>query len=191
MKILSLLLTASMTLAAADALDEAIAKNRMGTLTVKAKPGARVQVEQIRHEFWFGATLPNSVFNGRMPAAEAERFQNVFTANFNAAVVENAFKWHDMEPERGKVSFATADAALDWAWQQGIPVRGHCIYWGIPNRVQEWLKVLPDAEFRTALQRRGRTVGARYREHGFAEYDLNNEMIHGNYYEQRLGPGIT
>ena len=23
------------------------------------------------------------------------------------------------------------------------------------------------------------------------EYDLNNEMIHGNYYAQRLGPGIT
>ena len=31
---------------------------------------------------------------------------------------------------------------------------------------------------------------ARYRGQ-FAEYDLNNEMIHGNYYEQRLGPGIT
>lgn len=25
----------------------------------------------------------------------------------------------------------------------------------------------------------------------FAEYDLNNEMIHGNYYEDRLGPEIT
>jgi GH35 family endo-1,4-beta-xylanase len=25
----------------------------------------------------------------------------------------------------------------------------------------------------------------------FAEYDLNNEMVHGNYYEERLGPDIT
>jgi GH35 family endo-1,4-beta-xylanase len=176
---------------AADTLDEAIAKNRMGSLVVHAKPGAKVSVEQLRHEFWFGATLPNGVFNGRMAPAEAERFQIVFLENFNAGVVENAFKWIDMEPERGKVNFATADNALEWAGQHGIPVRGHCIYWGIPNRVQEWLKVLPDAELRLALARRGRMVAARYRESGFAEYDLNNEMIHANYYEQRLGAGIT
>ncbi len=25
----------------------------------------------------------------------------------------------------------------------------------------------------------------------FAEYDLSNEMIHGNYYEERLGQDIT
>src|SRR4051794_22254339 len=190
MKLPGLLLAAVMTLAAADALDEAIAKHRMGTLTVKAKPGARVQVEQIRHEFWFGATLPNNVFNGRMPAAEAERFKNVFLANFNAAVVENAFKWHDMEPEHGKINYTTVDNALEWAAAQGIPVRGHCIFWGIPNRVQEWLKVLPDGELRAALAERGRTAGRRFRGR-FAEYDLNNEMIHGNYYEQRLGEGIT
>ena len=33
-------------------------------------------------------------------------------------------------------------------------------------------------------------MGTRYRGR-FAEYDLNNEMIHGNYYEERLGPEIT
>jgi endo-1,4-beta-xylanase len=105
-------------------------------------------------------------------------------------VVENAFKWHDMEPRRGNVNYTTVDNALAWAAQEGIPVRGHCIFWGIPNRVQEWLKVLPDAELRSALQERARMVGTRFRGK-FAEYDLNNEMIHGNYYEQRLGDGIT
>ncbi len=190
--ILLLAITAAApALVAADALDAAIAKNRMGTLVIKAAPGAKVSVDQVRHEFWFGATLPNGVFNGRTQADVAERFKAVFLANFNAAVVENAFKWHDMEPERGKVNYATVDSALEWAWQNEIPVRGHCIFWGIPNRVQQWLKVLPDAELRTELQRRGRSVGARYRDRGFAEYDLNNEMIHANYYEQRLGEGIT
>jgi GH35 family endo-1,4-beta-xylanase len=190
MKVSLALLLAATALTAADPLDEAIAKHRKGTIVVKTKPGARVTVDQLRHDFWFGATVPSSVFNGRMPAAEAERFQAIFLANFNAAVVENAFKWHDMEPERGKVNFATVDNVLLWASRNEIPVRGHCIFWGIPNRVQEWLKLLPDAEMRLALQQRGRTVAARYRGQ-FAEYDLNNEMIHGNYYEQRLGPGIT
>ena len=31
------------------------------TITVKTTPGANVQVEQLRHEFWFGATLPGSI----------------------------------------------------------------------------------------------------------------------------------
>ena len=40
---------------------------------------------------------------------------------------------------------------------------------------------------RLAMKQRARSIGARYRDQ-FAEYDLNNEMIHANYYEQRLGP---
>ncbi len=40
------------------------------------------------------------------------------------------------------------------------------------------------------LKARAIDVGKRYRGR-FAEYDLNNEMLHGNYYEQRLGPEIT
>ncbi len=175
---------------AADALDDAIAKNRMGTLVIRAAPGAKISVEQLRHEFWFGATLPNGVFNGRMSADDIAKFKQVFLANFNAAVLENAFKWPDMEPERGKVNYSIVDNALAWADSEGIPVRGHCIFWGIPNRVQEWLKPLSDLELKLALQQRGRSVAARYRDR-FAEYDLNNEMIHANYYEQRLGPGIT
>jgi GH35 family endo-1,4-beta-xylanase len=43
---------------------------------------------------------------------------------------------------------------------------------------------------RLAIEQRARSIGARYRGR-FAEYDLNNEMIHGNYYEQRLGKDIT
>ena len=173
---------------AADAdLDAAIARERMGTLVVRAAPGAKISVEQIRHEFWFGATLPASPFTGRMNPEEAAKFQEVFLSNFNAGVIESAFKWHEMEPQPGQVNYATVDKILAWADQHKIPVRGHCIFWGIPNRVQEWLKALDNDGMRLAIQQRGRSIGARYRDR-FAEFDLNNEMIHANYYEQRLGP---
>ena len=66
MKLLLFALAAVAAALAADSLDEAIAKNRTGTLVIQAKPGTRVSVEQVRHEFWFGATLPNGAFNGRM-----------------------------------------------------------------------------------------------------------------------------
>jgi GH35 family endo-1,4-beta-xylanase len=92
-----------------------------------------------------------------------------------------------MEPERGQVNYAVVDRMLAWADQQGIPVRGHCIFWGIPNRVQDWVKALSNDDLRLTMQQRARSIGARYRDR-FAEYDLNNEMIHANYYEQRLGP---
>lgn len=167
--------------------DSSIAQHRMGTLTIRSAPGARISVEQIRHDFWFGATLPGSIFTDRAKPDDIAKFKDVFLSHFNAGVIESAFKWHDMERERGHVDYSVVDTMLAWAGKQEIPLRGHCIFWGVPNRVQSWLKALPDDEFRLAMQGRARSIGARYRDR-FAEYDLNNEMIHANYYEERMGP---
>jgi endo-1,4-beta-xylanase len=171
-------------------LNAAIDQYRKGTLVVETAPGAEVVVEQVRHEFWFGAALANQAFSGGMRAEDRENYLRTFATNFNSAVTENALKWHDMEQRRGQINYRTVDAILAWTDKQGIPLRGHNIFWGIPNRVQDWLKSLPDAEFKDALKTRAVDIGRRYRGR-FAEYDLNNEMIHGNYYEERLGKGIT
>ncbi len=176
--------------ASADDLDQMIEKNRMGELTVKAPPGAAVRVEQLRHEFWFGAAISSSVFSGRMNPEDERKYKEVFLANFNAAVTENALKWHAMERRRGQIDYSIVDAMLDWTEQHDIPLRGHNIFWGIPNRVQDWVKQLDDQQLREVLKDRAITIGRRYKGR-FAEYDLNNEMIHGNYYADRLGPGIT
>jgi GH35 family endo-1,4-beta-xylanase len=175
--------------ASADELDEAIARNRKGTIVVRAAPGAAVSVEQIRHEFWFGATLPGSVFTGKASQEDIAKFKEVFLSHFNSGVIESAFKWHGMETERGRVDYSTVDAMLRWAGAEGIPLRGHCIFWGVPRYVQPWLKELNDDEVRLAVRQRARSIGARYRGM-FAEYDLNNEMIHANLYEDRFGPGF-
>lgn len=171
-------------------LDAAINECRKGVLVIEAPPGTKVTVEQQRHEFWFGAALANQVFGDRMRSEDREKYLAVFLTNFNAAVTENALKWHDMEPRRGEVNYRTVDAILAWTHQHDIPLRGHNIFWGIPDRVQDWLKAMSDDDLREALKARALDIGARYRGR-FAEYDLNNEMIHGNYYEQRLGPEIT
>ncbi len=170
--------------------DGAIEKNRKGTLMIKTAPGTPIVVEQQRHEFWFGAALANQVFGGRMRAEDKDKYLDCFLKNFNSAVTENALKWHSMEPRRGTVDYATVDAILAWTDQNHIPLRGHNIFWGIPNRVQDWLKALSDDELREVLKSRALDIGKRYRGR-FAEYDLNNEMIHGNYYQERLGPDIT
>ncbi len=171
-------------------LDEAIRKTRMGTLVVEAAPGVEVRVEQLRHEFWFGAALASHMFSGRMNPGDAAQYKKVFLENFNAAVTENALKWHAMEPRQGQVDYSIVEAILQWTEQHDIPLRGHNIFWGIPNRVQPWLKAMDDTTLRETLKARALDVGRRYQSR-FAEYDLNNEMLHANYYEQRLGPQIT
>jgi endo-1,4-beta-xylanase len=173
-----------------DAIEARIREHRMGDLVVKAKPGAEVHVEQLRHEFWFGAALSSGAFSGRMNPEDQRKYEETFLANFNAAVTENALKWHDMESNRGQVNYRVVDAVLAWTDKHEIPLRGHCIFWGIPGRVQNWLKELSDDELREALKSRATTIGQRYRGR-FAEYDLNNEMLHANYYADRLGPAIT
>jgi endo-1,4-beta-xylanase len=172
------------------AIDARIMKYRMGDLIVKAKPGAEVHVEQLRHEFWFGAALSSGAFSGRMRTEDQRKYEETFLANFNAAVTENALKWHSMERRQGQVNYDTVDAILAWTDRHEIPLRGHNIFWGIPNRVQPWLKTMDDATLRETLKARALDIGKRYRGR-FAEYDLNNEMLHANYYADCLGPGIT
>ncbi len=171
-------------------ISKAIQQHRMGTLIIKAQPGSKVQVEQLRHEFWFGAAISSSAFSGRFNPEDRKKYKEVFLANFNAGVTENALKWGSMERYQGRINYAVVDAILEWTSEHSIPLRGHCVFWGIPNRVQNWLKQLDDEQLREALKTRAATISRRYRGR-FAEFDLNNEMIHSNYYTERLGPGIT
>lgn len=171
-------------------LNRRIEQNRMGELVILAEPGAKVKVEQVRHEFWFGAALSSSAFGSRMDAEAKRKYRDVFLANFNAAVTENALKWHAMERRQGQIDYSIVNAMLDWTEAHEIPLRGHNIFWGIPNRVQDWLKAMDDKALLAALRERARDIARRYKGR-FAEYDLNNEMIHGNFYADRLGPGIT
>jgi GH35 family endo-1,4-beta-xylanase/peptidoglycan/xylan/chitin deacetylase (PgdA/CDA1 family) len=171
-------------------LDVSIAQYRKGMITIKARPGAKVTVEQLRHEFWFGCAISNGLGSGRMPENDLKQYKEKFLMNFNSAVTENAVKWGSMEPRKGEVDYSVIDGILKWTEENNIPIRGHNLFWGIPQFVQQWVKELSDDELRQALKNRAETVTGRYKGH-FAEYDLNNEMIHGNYYEDRLGPEIT
>ncbi|MHB8902630.1 MAG: endo-1,4-beta-xylanase [Thermoguttaceae bacterium] len=171
-------------------LDRAIAEHRMGTLTVLASPGQEVRVQQLRHEFWFGAALSSGMFSSLRDSADAVKYKQVFLENFNAAVTENALKWHAMEHRQGQVDYSVVDAILQWTDENQIPLRGHNLFWGIPQFVPAWQKSLDAQSLREVVKNRALTIAERYRGR-FAEYDLNNEMIHGNFYQDRLGPEIT
>ena len=90
-------------------IDESIAYNRKGEIIVRAKPGAMVTVEQLKHEFWFGCAISNGLGSGKMPENDLKQYKEKFLLNFNSAVTENAVKWGTMEPRKGEVNYAVID----------------------------------------------------------------------------------
>lgn len=139
-------------------LNEAIAKNRKGELIVKARKGQQVTVEQLRHEFWFGCAIPNSMAGG-MKQDDLKKFKEKFLENFNSAVTENALKWAIMEPRKDQENFAVIDSILSFTERNNIPLRGHNLFWGIlksPNTgqtyIQSWVTELDDNELRQRIQ---------------------------------------
>ena len=173
-------------------IDRSIAKIRKGELTVKAKAGEQITIEQVSHQFWFGCSITENAFNGTMEESDLKQYKEKFLENFNSGVIQNAFKWKYMEREKGEVDYSIVDAILAWTTENDLPLRAHCIFWGVPegNNLQPWLKEMNDKELEQAVRNRAETIGSYYKSR-FAEYDLNNEMIHGNYFEDRLGADIT
>jgi len=171
-------------------IDESIVKYRKGELIINSKPGSKVNIEQLSHEFWFGCAISNSIIGNAMPEKDLKQYKEKFLENFNSAVTENALKWGNMERRKGEINYTITDGILNWTEGNNIPLRGHNLFWGIPQFVQSWVKELDSTELRKTLQNRAETITSRYKGR-FAEYDLNNEMIHGNYYQERLGAEIT
>ena len=173
-----------------EGIENDIEANRKGVLIIKGKPGAKISVEQLSHEFWFGAAISNGLASNYWSEDDKKQYKEKFLLNFNSAVTENAVKWLSMERIQGKIDYATVDGILAWADENNIKIRGHNIYWGIDQFVQPWLKEMDNIELEATLKNRAHDVAGKYKGR-FAEYDLNNEMIHGNFYEDRLGDSIT
>ena len=144
-------------------INDDIAKLRKGELIIKARPGDKVIIEQQKHDFWFGCAITNGLAGSRMADEDKRQYKEKFLENFNSAVTENAVKWLDMEREKGQVNYTTVDGILQWTEENDIPLRGHNIFWGIPNRVQPWLKEMNDNELREALKNRAETLARHYK----------------------------
>jgi len=174
------------------ALEARIAEIRMGDMIVKTKPGADVKVKQVRHEFLFGAAILNSLAEkgaGAMSPRNRKMYLKVLSENFNYAVHENALKWYDCEKRPNVVNYDKADKIWEMCNELNIPMRGHCIFWAKSQFVMPWLKKLNDDELREAIKHRAIGVTKHFKGR-IEEFDLNNEMIDGDFFRSRLGNGI-
>ncbi|XP_019165438.1 PREDICTED: uncharacterized protein LOC109161478 [Ipomoea nil] len=163
-------------------------RKRAVTIHVSDKQGVRLQdaavtIEQISRDFPFGSAIAKYII-GNLP------YQDWFSKRFNTAVFENELKWYTTEPDPGKLNYTLADQMLNFVRENQIMVRGHNIFWEDPKYTPKWVLNLTGPELKSAVQSRIQSLMSRYRGE-FIHWDVSNEMLHFDLYEQRLGPDAT
>ena len=174
------------------AINARIADLRMGDIIITTEPGAEVKIQQVRHEFLFGTAIANSLAEkhpNAMSDKDRKMYLKILKENFNYAVHENALKWYDCEIKRDSVDYSIADRIWEICNELNIPMRGHCIFWAKDKYVMDWLKRLNNGELREKVISRAMDV-TRHFKGRITEFDLNNEMINGDFFRRRLGYGI-
>lgn len=173
-------------------IEKRIAEIRMGDLVVHTKPGANVKIEQVQHEFLFGAAICNELAPSHPDAiseTNRKKFLQVLDENFNYAVHENAIKWYENEKVQGEVDYTVADEIWDMCSDLNIPMRGHCVYWAKDEFMNDWLIPLNNPDLRKAIVERGTDLTTHFKGR-INEFDLNNEMLHGDFFRRKLGFGV-
>ncbi|MBN1392807.1 MAG: endo-1,4-beta-xylanase [Sedimentisphaerales bacterium] len=174
------------------AIEARIAEIRMGDIIVKTKPGSVVKIRQTRHEFQFGTAVTNRLAETDVDALKGKdrkMFLKTLSENFNYAAHENALKWYECEKKFGAVDYTAADRIWKICRGLNIPMRGHCIFWEMDEHIMHWLRELDNDRLRAAINRRGVGVTKHFKGR-IDEFDLNNEMVHGEFFRRRLGYGI-
>jgi endo-1,4-beta-xylanase len=176
-----------------EAIDARISEIRMGDIIIKTSPGADVKIQQVRHEFLFGTAITNKLAEmneDAMSDEDRQKFLKVLAENFNYAVHEDALKWYSCEKEYNVVDYSEAERIWELCNELDIPMRGHCIFWAKDKYAMPWQLDLNNDELRGAVIRRAIDVTSHFRGR-INEFDLNNEMIHGDFFRRRLGYGVV
>ncbi|AOW22131.1 hypothetical protein LPB138_14710 [Urechidicola croceus] len=164
----------------------------MGNLIIHAPKNTTIKIEQTKHEFLFGTAIPNELAESAKNSfseKDRKKYLEVLEENFNYAVHENALKWYDNEKKQGVVDYSISDRIWELCNERNIPMRGHCVYWAKDEFMNDWLKPLNNADLRKAIVERGTSVASHYKGK-INEFDLNNEMIHGDFFRRKLGFGV-
>ncbi|MDD4736487.1 MAG: endo-1,4-beta-xylanase [Kiritimatiellae bacterium] len=169
----------------ADARIEQIRKSDLHVVVVDGLgnpvESATVEVMQKNHAFAFGSAMSHYVL-------DTPEYASFFTNHFEWAVFENETKWSEIEPTEGARSFERPDAMAQFCRDNGIRMRGHCVYWEVQNYIQEWVqdKAGSPDELYAAMSNHVASVVANYSS-DFEHWDVNNEMLHGTFYSNIFG----
>jgi endo-1,4-beta-xylanase len=138
----------------------------------KAVRGAKVQLQQLRHDFLFGS---NFFMFGRCGKPDLEeQYRQRFTSLLNYCTL--GFYWASYEHERGKPHYEYTDQVAAWAREHGITSKGHPLVWDHAAGSPSWLRADPK-EIEQLSNARVREIISRYK--GRIDiWDVVNEATH-------------
>jgi len=70
-------------------------------------------------------------------ALSANNLPALAAQEFNYLTPENEMKWQSVEASEGNFSFGSADNIVNWAQQNNVKIKGHCLVWH--NQLPSWV----------------------------------------------------
>jgi len=144
-------------------IDRDIEQNRKGDALVlidNILAGTTVKVEQVSHDFYFGANIFN--FNQLGTPERNRKYRELFGTLFNSATV--GFYWREFEMMQNCLRFKedfwdtedfwnhqtdpstlphwrrpSTDQVIEYCISRGVRVHGHCLVWSSPYGHPKWL----------------------------------------------------
>lgn len=168
-------------------IQEGIEQNRKGYLELKIVDtdgkevqGASLEVNQISHEFLFGAN--SFLLNGFKTPEENQVYEESFAKIFNFASVP--FYWKDIEPKEGTYYYdknspkiyrrPAPDIVVEFCEKYDIKMKGHTLIWCSESAsLPEWYPK-EDFAFKKALRKRIESIADRYGDQ-IQYWDVANE----------------
>ncbi len=144
------------------------------------------EVRQVRAHFHFGTCFAGDALSDDPVEV---RYRQFILDHFNTLVSENDMKWYSNQREPGPVTYERAERMMQWAAQNNLVVRGHCIVWEKREFNRPWVRDLTGDALRQAIEARIDSVVPQFKGRLIA-WDVNNEMLDGNFYSQQLGEEI-
>lgn len=163
-----------------------IEKQRRGPLVVnvvrngKPLPGAKIQVEMLRHAFRFGTAAPAELINGNN--ATSNRFRAELKSLFNTVTLENDLKWPNTDAD----GYDAPDKAIAWLKQNGFRIRGHNGVWGSERNVPAGAWAMKDSVLKDRVSDRVEEVVTRYKGQLYL-WDVVNEAVTERSLWDRIG----
>ncbi|CAH1253917.1 Hypp1270 [Branchiostoma lanceolatum] len=146
----------------------------------KWKQNEPQEITQTKSHFAFGS----AVNAWKMPSDS--RYADFFFHNFEWAVLKASHEWKQNEPQEGQLDWTRADRTMEMLESRGVTIRGHCVFWSVPDYVPDWLKGYSAAEVEQKCWKRVDDAVGRYAGR-LAHWDVNNEMLHGSFFKDKTG----
>ncbi|PVD26633.1 hypothetical protein C0Q70_14311 [Pomacea canaliculata] len=158
------------------------------------KRQVQIHIVQKKKAFPFGMAVGVPYYNN----PGMTKYRDFIHQHFNWGVPGNALKWYAIEGTQGARNYKPALDFIDGLHRHGMKVRGHCLLWAVESTVQSWVKALSVDDLRKAIWHHvndtlAMTAGCSRGCRGSLEHwDVNNELLHGQWYENRLhDPNFT